>query len=439
MKTVMSSYMEDIIKTSRESIRFDSTHQPTDGAYPFGKGCADCLAHFLATAEQLGFEVHNYDNYIGEVVYGEGEDFAILAHLDVVPAGDGWKYPPFAAELNDDVSEGGTEGMKIWGRGALDDKTPAVVILYALKALKDAGIMPKKRFKLILGCNEEDGWECIDHYNEVAKMPRSGFTPDADFPVIYAEFGILHLKLRFPLADSPIASLTAGDAINMVPARAEATLAHSYADARVSAPDGAVATISGDSISAVGRSAHGSLPHEGANALGAIIYALKSESPELSRIYDLLFGDALGIKTIKDSTGVLTMSPDLGSYRDGTLEICVDIRYPATHRYEEIIVALEEKGIDYEILSHKGPLYNDPDGELISTLRGVYSEYFGRDTAPVAIGGGTYARALECGCAFGPELHGFESTIHQPNEFITLEHIGILADVYYSALLELGK
>ena len=435
----MTSYMDDIITASRESIRFDSTRSEPTEKYPFGKGCADCLDHFLNLAASLGFKVHNYDNYIGEVVWGDGEDFAILAHLDVVPAGDGWKYPPFGAEMNDDISEGGTKGMKIWGRGALDDKTPAVVILYAMKALKDSGMTPKKRFKLILGCNEEDGWGCIDHYNQVAKMPRTGFTPDADFPVIYAEFGILHLALSFPISDSPISELSAGDAIKMGPARATAKLTRELPGARVNSPDGAVAVIDGITVSATGKSAHGSLPHEGQNALGAVIYALKEESPELLRIFELLFEDGLGLKGISDSTGTLTISPDLAAYGDGKLEISVDIRYPATRNKDEILRVLDEAAIDYRILSHKGPLYNDPDGELISTLRSVYNDYFGVDCAPLAIGGGTYARALECGCAFGPELSGFESTIHQPNEFITVEHIGILADVYYTALLELGK
>ncbi len=431
--------MDEIIASSRESIRFDSTRRQATEEYPFGKGCADCLSHFLALAGSMGFEVHNYDNYIGEVVWGDGEEFAILAHLDVVPAGDGWKYPPFAAEMNDDVSQGGTKGMKIWGRGALDDKTPAVIILYAMKALRDSGISPKRRFKLILGCNEEDGWECIDHYNKVAKMPRVGFTPDASFPVIYAEFGILHLELRFPLSDGLISELSAGDAVNMVPASACARLSRSFASASVTAPDGAVVTFSEDTASAEGKSAHGSLPAEGKNALGALIYALKSESPELSSVWELLFEDGVGIKNISDSTGTLTMSPDVASYKDGVLAIKVDIRYPATHKVEEITSAFDKCGVDYVVLSHKAPLYNDPDGELISTLQGVYNTYFDTDEAALAVGGGTYARALECGCAFGPELPGFEATIHQPNEFITVEHIGILADIYYTALLELSK
>ena len=198
MENIMQKYFDEIVQTTVEILKFDSSLKPAEEGYPFGKEAADCLQYFLKIAEDMGFETHNYDNYVGEVVFGEGEDFAILAHLDVVPAGSGWKYPPFGGVINDDLSAGGVAGTKIWGRGAMDDKTPAVVCLYALKALKDEGIMPNRTIKLIVGCNEESGWRCIAHYNEVAKMPKEGFTPDANFPVIYAEKGILHFTTSFP-------------------------------------------------------------------------------------------------------------------------------------------------------------------------------------------------------------------------------------------------
>ena len=138
----MKNYLDQAVKAISESIKFDSSlSEPLEGA-PFGKGAADCLAHFLNLAESLGFETANYDGYIGEVTFGEGEEeFAILAHLDVVPAGSGWTKPPF---------RGLVENGRIWGRGAMDDKGPAVAALFALKKLKDEGFVPKKKIKLIL-------------------------------------------------------------------------------------------------------------------------------------------------------------------------------------------------------------------------------------------------------------------------------------------------
>ena len=186
----MEKYFDDIVKNLSQMIKFDSSQKPAEEGKPFGAENARCLDFFLSLASFLGFEVKNYDNYVGEVRYGAGEDFAVLAHLDVVPAGSGWTHEPFGGEVD-------RENGKIWGRGAMDDKGPALITLYAMKALKDAGFKPKKNIKLIVGCNEESGWACIEHYNKVAKMPETGISPDADFPVIYAEKGIVHLTFEF--------------------------------------------------------------------------------------------------------------------------------------------------------------------------------------------------------------------------------------------------
>ncbi len=439
MKTPMGGYFDRIVDFTRELIRYKSVEGEASAEYPFGKECADCLCHFLSVAEGLGFEVHNYDNYIGEVVFGEGEDFAILCHLDVVPAGDGWKYGPFDAELNDDVSAGGTEGMKIWGRGALDDKAPAAVILYALLALRDRGIVPNRRFRLILGCNEESGWRCVEHFNRVSSMPSEGFTPDADFPVIYAEGGILHLEVDFPLSDCGVVSLFAGDAINMVPAYAEAELSCPISGVRAGTlPSGAILEIDGGRICARGKSAHGSTPECGINALEALLFALIEISPDAATAYSILFEKKLNISHLEDSTKRLSLSPDLARYSSGVLTVSVDVRYPATMTLSDVEAELMRCTREYRVIRHTAPLYNDPNGELISLLCGVYSDFTGESAEPHAIGGGTYARALGCGCAFGPELPGMEATVHQPNEFITLEHIRLLSDIYYTALERLS-
>ena len=152
-------YFNETVSSIVEAVKFDTTLQPAAAGCPFGKETADCLNYFLTLAKRMGFETHNYENYAGEVIYGEGEPFAILAHLDVVPAGEGWSHPPFAAEIDDEISKGGVEGMKIWGRGTMDDKGPAIATLYAMKALKDEGFSPRRKIKFILGCNEESGWK----------------------------------------------------------------------------------------------------------------------------------------------------------------------------------------------------------------------------------------------------------------------------------------
>ncbi len=439
----MKKYFDEIVRSTVELLKIDSSLKEAEEGCPFGKDAADCLALFLSIASDLGFETHNYDNYVGEVVFGEGKDFAILAHLDVVPAGGGWKYPPFGGVVNDDVSDGGVQGRKIWGRGAMDDKTPAVVCLYALKALKDSGITPNRTFKLIVGCNEEAGWKCIEHYNEVAVMPEEGFTPDADFPVIYAEKGILHFTASFPIDEAPMSALNAGERVNMVCDGGSAVLTRKAAEKLVYYENPIAGTrLSYDNttniLRAYGKSAHGSTPEKGANALQAILRFLATFHKDCKRAYELLFDDVTGLKSLEDETGALTMSPDVASFKNGVLKVTVDIRFPATLSLERVTAKLDEFGVEYEIDNYQAPLYNDPDGALIATLAQAYNRVTGKDEKPIAIGGGTYARALKCGCAFGPERKDEEATIHQANEYVTFERIELMSEVYYQAILAIA-
>ena len=444
MSHITHSYFDEIVKTTAEMIRFDTSLKPAEKDYPFGKETADCLNAFLSLAASFGFETKNYDNYVGEVVFGEGKPFAILAHLDVVPAGKGWKYPPFGGVINDDISDGGMTGKKIWGRGAMDDKGPAVATLYAMKALKDAGFVPNRKIKFILGCNEESGWACIDHYNKVAEMPDEGFSPDANFPAIYAEGGILHFTAQFPIQNPPFLTFTGGEKVNMVCDEATALLTDdALAAFKAYQNDFAGVTFTLDesnkTVTAKGKSAHGSLPHTGANAFGGLLKFFATVNDDAKKAYDVLFADTLGLTKLQDEMGTLTMSPDIVRFENGTLFATVDIRFPATKKQEEVLSLLTGGGVTYEILNYQAPIYNDPNGKLVSVLMDIYNKETGKNEPPVAIGGGTYARALKNGCAFGPEMPGEESTIHQPNEYVTFDNLRFMTKLYYEAIKQLTE
>ena len=186
----MESNLPKIIESLSSLLQIDSVKTEKLDDKPFGEGVFRALDYSLNLAKEMGFETYNYSNYIGEVVWGKGESIAILCHLDVVPVGDEtkWKHPPFSATL---------DNGEIYARGALDDKGPFIATLYALKRLKDEGFLPNKEIRLILGCDEESGWGCIKHYKTIRDLPETGFSPDASFPVIYAEKGILHAKFFF--------------------------------------------------------------------------------------------------------------------------------------------------------------------------------------------------------------------------------------------------
>jgi succinyl-diaminopimelate desuccinylase len=102
-----------------------------------------------------------------------------------------------------------------------------------------------------------------------------------------------------------------------------------------------------------------------------------------------------------------------------------------------VLALFKNAGVACEELRFQAPLYNEKDGKLVKTLNGVFQKVTGLTAEPVAIGGGTYARALEKGCGFGPEMEGDENVLHQPNEYITFKQIGLLLEIYYEAVKEL--
>ena len=423
----MTELLKQTVTSISESIRFDSSLADPIQDMPFGQGAADCLKHFLDTAERLGFETRNYDNYAGEVLFGEGEEaFAVLAHLDVVPAGSGWARDPFGGEIADG---------RIWGRGAMDDKGPAFCALYAMKALKDEGFRPNKTIKLIVGCNEENGWACIEHYEKAATMPEVGFSPDGGFPVIYAEKGILHVRLHFPVSDAPFIFFEGGESYNMVCDRCEATpRTLAMARAREFGFE-----IRNKKLIAHGKSAHASTPELGVNAIEPMLTYFENKSADVKKVIDCLFRDACGLTELADETGRLTLSPDIIKFRKGELQVICDIRYPATVPYADVVEKLKKIGVKFETLHHQAPLMQEKNSALVQTLLKTYENCTHTQAEPIAIGGGTYARALKCGVAFGPEMADDEPVVHQADEYITLERVRLLLDVYQQAIFELTK
>lgn len=409
-------YFKRILAEISEIIKINSEEDIPEPGAPFGKGPRKALDHFLQLAKNLGFQTRNIDGYAGEVIFGEGEEFAILAHLDVVPAGSGWTHDPYGGEID-------YSSRRIWGRGTMDDKGPAVITLFALKALKDEGFMPKRKIKFIVGCNEESGWGCIDYYKKHEHMPEEGISPDANFPVIYAEKGIMQLKLKFG-ANGDWTSLKGGERPNMVCDYCEAE----FGEDRELLKKLGLEYSSGKVISR-GKSAHGSTPEAGVNAIPPILKYLGLDS-----VYGSLFALKAELEKLKDESGNLTFSPDVIKGGKDYIEITCDVRYPATMTRDKVLDIVKASGISFQTLHEQLPLFNDKNSRLITTLCSVYNEITGNNVSPIAIGGGTYARALKFGAAFGPEEDGEENTIHQPNEYITFEKVEKCFKIYKLAI-----
>ena len=214
MKEYIDSKKDEMIQELKNVISFKSISEEADNPdEPFGEECKKVLEYVLDLGAKLGFRTKNIDGYCGYIEFGDGEEMVgIIGHLDVVPANleDGWKSHPFIAEVRDN---------KLYGRGAIDDKGPVIASLYAMKAVQEK-MQVNKRVRLILGLNEEKNWKCINYYKQNEEVPTIGFSPDADFPCIYAEKGIVTVKLshEFGIDNCEILEVSCGDnPINVVP------------------------------------------------------------------------------------------------------------------------------------------------------------------------------------------------------------------------------
>lgn len=161
-----------------ESVRDESKGTPEA---PLGPGPKEALDKFLEIGKRDGFETLELDGLAGHIEFGEGDEtMAMLAHVDVMPAGKGWNTDPFKPVIKDG---------NLYARGAQDDKGPGMACYYGLKIIKELGLPVSKKVHFILGTDEESQWRGMTHYFEKMPQPDFGFSPDAFFPVINGEKG----------------------------------------------------------------------------------------------------------------------------------------------------------------------------------------------------------------------------------------------------------
>lgn len=426
-----------IVCAVQDALRFESVKQDSAGeGRPFGAPMADCLAHTLTLADELGLKTQNLEGYVGIAECGEGEQMlGVLCHLDVVPAGTGWKHQPFGAQI---------EGGRIWGRGALDDKGPAISSLFALAAVNASGVSFRRRARVILGCDEESGWACMRRYKETEPAPDLAFSPDADYPLVYSEKGIVHMtfekgypsKLCIDAGTRP--NVVAGVAEAFVPLDEETVRA---AIGETGGEEGIQVTLEqvegGMRVTVRGLEAHASTPEQGKNALLALLnllcpLPLPEADAALVRSLSALFsrdlhGEHLGLDR-EDETGRVSVNPGVMHWdQTGVKEFVLDIRCPRSLSVQSaqnrLVEALSPLGL-VPVNRYIQPYHSvKKDSELVEKLLDVYERRAGERREPLAIGGGTYARAFENAVAFGCERPGESSPVHMPDEYISVEDV----------------
>ena len=415
-----NALLPEIVELTKKLVAFDTVRRPAEPGMPFGRKSAEALNWLLDLAKRDGLKSVNLDNYCGYIEYGDGpEMIAIACHLDTVPTGDAaeWTTPPFEMARKDGV---------LRGRGVSDDKGPLAVVYVLLRELKRKNVKLKRRLRLIVGCAEETGSECLDYYRKHAEAPRYGFTPDASFPVICGECGMIQFALekRFAPGENSL-KLRAGVVINAVPGRAEAE-------------------YDGRTFAAVGRAAHASHPELGNNALVKLCRELDgkvdSDFPAL-----VLKTDRTQLNLeLEDAVSKLTLVPSLAEVDENHAKLQGDIRFPVTMRSPEIIARLERAyaGCGYALATRvvDEPLYFPPETPFIAALQSAYAEVSGdRDSKPLVIGGGTYAKHLANTVAFGCDLPGHRYGAHEVDEQCAEADLAVAAGIFARAVVKLDE
>ncbi|TCP48664.1 succinyl-diaminopimelate desuccinylase [Tumebacillus sp. BK434] len=456
-------HREQFLKELIQFLSINSVEEMTTATevQPFGAGVAQALDFLLHQATQDGFHTRNYEGYAGTIDYGQAdEQVGILAHVDVVPAGDPaeWTTPPFQPDIRNG---------RIYARGAIDDKGPALAAYYALKIVRDTGLPLTKQIRYIIGTDEESGWLCMKRYGELATFPEIGFSPDADFPIIHAEKGQINPTITLPPEqdqDAPLLlrSFTAGERVNMVPDSAVAVietkldLSAQFTSFLKKYDLRGIDISTGTTFTLIvnGQSAHGMNPQTGRNAgtwLASFLHELPFTGTAIKFLHFLAntlhedhHGDRLGVACADEVTGNLTVNPGVLSYdQDSGGVIKLNIRYPATISPEERVQRLREKlqMLDLHLADVRTSKshYVPQDHPAIQTLQRVYRDQTGQEPTLLSSGGATYARSLKYGVAFGAVFPGETMTAHQTDEYATVDSLIKAMALYAQAIYELAK
>lgn len=443
---------DELVEALAPLIAAESTRSEAKPGMPFGEGPAKALDRALELARRWGFRTENHEGYVGTADLNEHADgLHILAHLDVVGAGDGWDTDPYCLVRDGDL---------IYGRGTDDDKGPLVAALLAMRCVRELGIPLTKNVRLIMGTDEESGSEDIEHYYASHPFAPYSLSPDADFPVTNIEKA--HYCPRFSASwkrtEAPgvrVLALNGGIRVNVAPANCTCLLEN----ADKAQLEAVLKQVSGETgvslsaefqgntakITAVGVQAHASTPDEGKNAITATLQALcalplaEGAAEETVRQLHECFpygdnrGKAMSIAMEDKVSGCLTLTFSMVHLDTEGFWGIFDSRDPLCATEENTCRVTEARmaAFGWKCEGKLGPAHAvDGNSDFIKTLLSAYETYTGRKGYCEAIGGGTYVHEIPGGVAFGAGEHDFDSHLHGANERARISQLLKTAMIY---------
>jgi succinyl-diaminopimelate desuccinylase len=397
---------------------------------PYGKGPREVLAYVMEKSAAYGFQTTVIDDAIGYAHWGptDTDYIGVLGHLDVVPAGSGWSYPPFALTEKDG---------NFYGRGILDNKGPIISCLFAMKLLKDLGHQPQLPLRIIFGTDEESGMSDIPHYLAAEQPPRFGFTPDCKYPVVYGERGVVNVQLDFPL-----------------PAQEQQLLAAFSGDQfRDHVPDHLSVTIGSQSFEALGKRSPSNAPELGDNAITKLAQQAAPQlaaTPSLQAALQWIaqsfhqqhYGEGIDLVLEDADSGKLILTPVVLQKSASGLALEVAFRYPVSVTEEQVLAGVQKalpEGASLTILRSIPGFCRSKDAPEIQTLSTIYHQVTGNDPTPVTTTGATYARKMPNILAFGPSFPGQKGIAHNQDEYMAVADLRMNLEIYLRSLQALTK
>ena len=421
-----------VAKDTITLVRINSEQgEPAPNA-PFGTGPKEVLDTVLKMGKADGFYTKDYGIGIVSLSLKEGQpDLGIWLHGDVVPAGDGWIYPPYEGVMYKDTH--------IIGRGATDNKGQLSAIFNILKIFKKLGIELKYNVGLYVGSNEEAGMEDVKAFVAKYESPKMSLVPDSGFPVGYGGKGSIQITFR---SKKPLHGLTLSAGLPKSPGKANAEL-------------------NGNTYETESPPRHGANPDPNGNMITKMMnklldegLAAKEDIRTLEFLKDIsldVYGEKSGISVIPEGMPRLTMATKKLTTEDGFPSLIMDIRFPVGITADEIVERLtafaEGYGMEvFKVGNAKPPYLMDKNAPMVQLLAKIANEVTGDTKESYTLGGGTYAHQLPNAYVYGmdgngkpadfPEGHG---SAHGKDEMVSLDRLQRAMKIYARALLALNE
>lgn len=464
IRTWIDEKMPNIVENLKQICRIRSVAEVKQpDCPPYGWGCIAVLQEMLRLGKESGFETHNYENYVGRITYPgkDSENIGIWAHLDVVEEGEDWKYSPYEPTVRDDY---------FIARGCQDNKSSAIIGLYALKYMKEHRVIPNHTMELYLGTCEEQGMYEIDYFLEHYKAPSLSLVPDSGFPVCCGERGSFNGELICEEEyGSEVLEVKCDGELYTVPDLASITIRYTpeiyescsnlptEIQAEYMEREGKIL------LTARGVSSQASNPSKGKNALTLLAKFICEREllgekdrkvfafiRDINRDYE---GTALNVRCEDALSGPINLVVTRLRIIERHLVMDFISKYPITQNdfpfEHRAAAAAKERGFCLRTTRLSKANYFDPNCREVRLLTQVSNEVLGRSDTPFVMSGGTYARKLPNAFAFGTGMplpsapnglfepgHG---DYHQPDESISLERIRKGLEIYIRGLLLIDR